>query len=247
MRRRFSLFLSVASMFLIAAPAAWAAQPAAQLATFTATPAGAAALGAAVDTLMASSVGKEFPGHLWLQVRLADGADPATHGFFSVYRDTAAREAFTKKLYATPEWKAFTDTYASNAKTVATGRMRVQARWGEAAQSDDYWEAYFVDANDAAAITGALQAYFASATGKQHPGQVWLFSASALGASPVSHIVSVGFSGEAEAEAWRDKSTGTDDWKALMAAFDKHSEYHGAIHVRDMKEWGRPASEVAGN
>ena len=61
-------------MLLLAAPVARAADPAAQLVTFTASPAGVEALQAAVDKLMASEVGKEFPGRLWLQVRLADGA-----------------------------------------------------------------------------------------------------------------------------------------------------------------------------
>ena len=49
---------------------------------------------------------------------------------------------------------------------------------------------------------------------------------------------------EAEAETWRAASSGTPAWAALIDALEDASDYLGAIHVRDVKEWGASAGSI---
>jgi hypothetical protein len=77
-----------------------------------------AAYVAAMDTLMASSVGQKFPGSLYLSSVDAAGMSDVTHVLSVGYASEAEGEAWTEVMFPTPEWAAFqraTDPISENA------------------------------------------------------------------------------------------------------------------------------------
>jgi hypothetical protein len=211
------------------------------LISFTATPANAPQVLAAIDKLMSSPAGKEFPGRLLFQTHVADGDNPATHSVAPIYASSAQREAYVEKLQTDPAWAAFQTSMTQLSQPVSTVLYRTVKSWGTVEDTDKVWASYAFTVKDPVKFTGALDTFMKSAKGKAFPGQVHLSEVVAGGISPVSHLISVGFASEAEMETWNGSLAGNADWNAYMTASQGSSEYLGANLVRDLKTWG-PAS-----
>ncbi len=209
-----------------------------QIASIRTTPANAPKVLAATDKLMASEPMKAFPGRVLLQVHLADGTDPATHSFVTLYKSAAEREKFQQTLLGQPAWNEFLNTLTSLGEPVASTRYTRVKSWGDIVDTDDVWETHPFAVSDPAAFVAALDALMASPTGKKFPGQVHLSAMAGGGITPVTHVVSVGWASEAEAEAWANTLQGNADWAKYLADSRKAADHLGLNVVRDLKEWG---------
>lgn len=206
--------------------------------TITTTPQNAPKVAAAADKLMSSSVGKEFPGKLLLQVYVANGADPATHAFVPIYKSVAEREAFVQKLQADPAWTEFQKAMVEVSQPVSQSMLRTMKRWGDIVDTDHVWIAHMFQVSDASAFLAALDALMASPTGKTFPGQVYLSEVVAAGSTPLTHVISVGYASEAEMDDWTTKLNASKDWSTYLDASRNAADYLGASLARDVKTWG---------
>lgn len=206
--------------------------------SFTTTPENAPQVLAAADALMGSAVGKEFPGKLLLDVQLADGADPATHSFVPIYKSSAEREAFVKKLQADPAWTQFQSAMTKLSQPASTILYHTVKSWGELADTDHVWMGHSFAVKDVSAFTAALDKLMASPTGKKFPGQVYLSQVVAGGITPVTHMISVGYDSEAEMEAWTATRDTSADWAAYLKTSRNAADYLGGSLSRDLKVWG---------
>ena len=225
------------TVLLLTSRAAFAG-PSWSLISFATTPQNAPKVLAAADKLLASPVGKEFPGKLFLQAALADGNDPATHAFVPVYKIAAEREAFTQKLQASPAWNEFMAVMVKESQPVSTVWWKVVKSWGDLAETDHVWEAHMFKVTDPGAFLAAVEKFVASETGKKFPGQVYVSEAVAAGMAPVTHMISVGFASEAELDAWNTLRNATADWAAYLGEARKAGDYLGTNLARDLKVWG---------
>jgi hypothetical protein len=57
----------------------------------------------------------------------------------------------------------------------------------------------------------------------------------------VTHLISVGFESEAEAETWGDSMVASKDWTAYQEASGKVSTYAGAFMIRTIQTWSSSA------
>ena len=215
-----------------------AAGPNWQLVSFSVPPENAATVAEAADTLMGSPVGKEFQGRLLLIQQVADGSNPATHSFVSLYPTVAAREAFGQKLQQDPAWNTFLGTLSRNTDPVATVRYATLRSWGDVADTDVVWQVHFFDVQDPQAFATALDQFMTSEKGQQFPGQVHLSAVSAGGMTPVSHVIAVGFASEAEMETWDDSLQGNAAWTTYLERSNASSSYQGAELSRTLQQWG---------
>jgi hypothetical protein len=206
---------------------------------FTTTPKNLPQLIAATDAFMASDAGKALPGTLSLLAAEIDGGDPATHSFISSMESFAAREKWVASLEGNADWIALRDAYFDLVQPGGTSRMVFVKSWGEGA-NDVVWHLFGLEVSDAAKYLGAMDALMASETGKKFPGSLYLSSVAAAGMSSVTHVVSVGYESEAEAEAWNDVMLQSADWATFQAATDPVSKNAGAWVLRTLKTWGTP-------
>ena len=69
-------------------------------------------------------------------------------------------------------------------------------------------------------------------------GKARPLAVAAAGMSPVTHIISVGFESEAEAEKWNDSMIQTKDWASYQKESEEASSFGGAFLIRTIKTWG---------
>jgi hypothetical protein len=205
---------------------------------FAAPPQNTPALVAAADKMLASPVGKEFPGQLYLQTSVADGNNPATHAWVPIYESAGQREAWVAKLQASPAWSEFLWTIQQLSEPAGTTLYRTVASWGDINDTDTVWAAHAFRVDDPAAFVAAVEKFLASPTGKKSPGQVHLSAVVAGGITPVTTVISVGYASEAEMEAWIPVRNASTDWTAYVEASDKVAEYLGTSLARTVKRWG---------
>jgi hypothetical protein len=215
-----------------------------QVTSFATDPQNVSKLVAATDKLLASPAGKELTGSVSLMQAVLDGADPATHSYISVFNSMAEREAWFQKMQADPAWNEFLATFAPLTDPASTSRMNTLKSWGPESDADVVWRLHVFDVSDPMAFTKALDTLMASPTGQKGPAQVYLSGVDAAGVTDFTHVISVGYESEAEAEAWIEEISGTEDWAAYLEASGKAAEFGGTFVIRTLKTWGTlPESE----
>jgi hypothetical protein len=143
-----------------------------------------------------------------------------------------------KKLQADSAWADFQATMAGISQPTGQVIYRTLKSWGEVVDTDHLWMSYAFSVSDPPALLAAVEKFMASETGKSFTGQVHLASVVAGGLSPVTHIIVVGYAGEAEMEAWVDSLAGNADWATYLEASRQSAELLGAMMIRDLKAWG---------
>lgn len=232
--RRLSLVLVSA---LLASQTA-SADPSWSTISLTTTASNAPQVVAAADKLMASEVGKTFPGKLLLQVNAVDGANPTTHTFVPIYKTVAEREAFVQKLQGSAAWTEFQGTLERISEPGGTVMYQTRKHWGDVNDTDHVWMVHAFDVEDPAGFVAAIDALMASPTGQKFPGQIYLSSVVAGGMTPVTHVISVGYDSEAEMAAWLAVRDPSADWATYQKASRPTGEYLGGSLARDIKTWG---------
>ena len=234
---------------LVVSVLSWMASPASaaphwQTTSFRVSPANLPKLVAATEKLMSSELGKTMPGTLSLMASVVDGADPATHSFITSGESVADRESFMRQLEDDPAWTEFQNAFDELTEPGGTSRMVYLKNWGTTGEDNLIWELHAFTVRDPAAFTAALDTLMASPTGTKFPGEVYLSAVRLAGLTPVTHLLSVGFETEAEAEIWNDTMFASEDWGAFQAASGAVSSYQGSFLLRTLRIWGSlPESE----
>jgi hypothetical protein len=225
--------LLVAGLLLFSTTAT--AGPNWQTISFSITPANFPKVMKAMDKLLSSSA-DDLTGTVSLMANVAGGE--YSHSIISSFDSRAAREKWTQGLRTSPAWSEFASATAGLLEARGSSRMDFVKSWGKENAKDVFWEIYAFTVTDAAAFSAAIDGLMASGTGKKFPGQVRLSAVAASGISPVTHLISVGFESEAEAETWNDSMITTKDWASYQKASEAASSFAGAFLTRTIKTWG---------
>ena len=188
-----------------------------------------------LDKLM-SSADAELTGTASLMANVAGGS--TSHTFISSFESRAAREAWAQRLQASPAWANFAKATSGLIEPGESSRMNFVKSWGQESDKDVFWEIFAFTVADPAAFSTAIDTFLASDTGKKFPGQVYLSAVAAAGISPVTHLISVGYESEGEAETWNESMITTKDWASYQQASSKVSTFAGAFMIRSIKTWG---------
>lgn len=217
--------------------------------SFAASPQNAPKLVAAIDEWMAGA-GGSYPGQVALYANEADGNDPATHTIIATFPSVAANEAYGRQIQGdekmSAEWAKLMGVFSTSTTVVQTTRGTFVKSWGEADPADSVWMHHMITVSDPGAVVAAFDRWMNSATGKRTPGQVHLSGVVAGGLGSPSHIVSIGYASQAEAERWQEELAGNQDYATFLEAVQQVSEYHGANLAVRVKAWGTsPIAQTA--
>ena len=199
---------------------------------------------AALDKLMSSPIGQQSPGRLILQANVADGDDPSTHTVVPVFGSAAEREAYFQKLTEDPAFAEFQATVEKIAQPQSSTRYSVIKSWGDISDADIVWTTISFDVTDPPAFLKAMETFLATPTGQKLTGQVYLSAVTAGGITPVSHVITVGWKSDAEAEVWTTSLRGNADWAAQLKTMGKISQRLGASNARTIKAWGKSLKDA---
>ncbi len=200
-------------------------------------PGNEAAVVEAVNTLMASDVGKSLPGRVVLLDAAFNGPNPTTHTLVFVGKSSAELNAWGQSLGESEAGQAFFAALGPNLSPVSESLSAHVKSYGNVDESNSYWLGYAIDVSDAGGFVAALDKLWGSATGKKHPGEAHLLQLRSGDAS-VTHFVAVGFENAAEEETWRESLAGNAD----MEAFQKESTSVANLVSRNIDatvaQWG---------
>jgi hypothetical protein len=202
--------------------------------SFSMSPANAPKVLAELDKLM-SAVGPAPAGTASIMANVAGGSN--SHVFISSFDSRGARETWAQRLQTSPAWASFGKATSSLIVPGESSRMNFVKNWGEENNKDVFWEIFAFTVTDAAEFSKAIDTLLASATGTKFPGQVYLSAVAAAGMSPVTHLISVGYESEAEAEAWNQVLYPSKEWESYQDDSEKVSTFSGAYMVRAIKSW----------
>jgi hypothetical protein len=110
--------------------------------------------------------------------------------------------------------------------------------WGDISDQDVVWLSVAFTVTDQPAFLAARDRYTASETGKKFPGQGHLSAVVAAGASPVTHVITIGYASEAEMESWGSLNRASADWQTYLDASRGSAEVVGLTLSRVVKSWG---------
>ncbi len=223
---------------LFCTPMFAAAGPGYSLATVAVKPLDVPAVIAATDKMMASANGQKFKGRLLLLQHIADGSDPSTLSIVSIYKSAAELEEYTNLMQNDPARTEYFKTVLPISQLEETARLSTVKSWGDINDTDMIWNAHYFTVTDLPTFIAALDAWYASPTGKKSPAQAHLASLSAGGLTPVTHVLSIGYASIAEMESFLDSTANDADRAKLLADLRKVSTHVGADLSRTMKTWG---------
>lgn len=183
-----------------------------------------------------ASAGADLTGSVALMANVAGGEN--SHSIISSFDSRAAREAWLQKLYASAAWADYAKATAGMTQALGSSRMDILKSWGTEDDADVFWEIHAFTASDADAFAASVDALMSSEPGKAFPGNVVLSVVDASGLSPVTHLIAVGFTGEAEAESATAAMNATADWAAYQKASRAAAAYGGTFMIRTIKSWG---------
>lgn len=193
---------------------------------------------AAMDKMMASPAGQKYKGRLLLLQNVADGNNPATHSFVSIFKSAADLEEYTNLMQDDPARTEFMKAVASISHVESTARLSTLKSWGDINDTDTVWNAHYFNVSDPAKFAAAIDTWMNSPAGKKAPAQVHLVAMSQGGMTDASHVITVGWASIAEMEASNDANRNDADWLKMLAALDPISTHLGADLSRTLKQWG---------
>ena len=195
---------------------------------------------AALDKLM-SSMGDKLTGNVSLMAYVAGGEGATSHNIISAFDSRAESEAFSQSLSTSDAWKKYAKKTDGMAQLGGLSRMNSLKSWGDDDPADVFWETYSFNVSDVPAFTAALDELNNSDAGKASGASVYLSEIAAAGIAPVTHLISVGYKSEAEAEKSSAKLVATKEWAAYFEAASKAADNNGAFMMRTVKAWGNDA------
>jgi hypothetical protein len=193
---------------------------------------------AAMDKMMASPTGQKYKGRLLLLQNVADGNNPATHSFVSIFKSAADLETYTNLMQDDPARTEFMKAVASISHVESTARLSTLKSWGDINDTDTVWNAHYFNVTDPAKFVAAIDAWNNSPAGKKTARQVHLAAMAAGGMTDATHVISVGYSSNAEMEMSNDANRNDPDWQKLLDAIRPVSTHLGADLSRTLKQWG---------
>lgn len=227
-----------ASLLILSTPAA--AGPIWNSINLSISPADAPKVVAALDKMM-KSMGDELTGSVSLMAYVAGGRGSVSHNIITAFDSRAEGEAWGQKISASDAWKKYTKETDGMAQLGGMSRMNSLKSWGEDDPAIVFWEIYGFNVSDAEAFSAAIDALNESDAGKALGATVYLSEIGAAGMAPVTHLISVGYKSEAEAEKSSAKLLTTKDWATYNEASSKAATPAGAWMIRTVKTWGGDA------
>ena len=192
----------------------------------------------AIETFMATEAGQKVPGAYSLMQSTMDGADPTTHSIIWTTDSVADRATYMQSMERNEDWNTFVATLSGLTRGFSSYRMAFLKTWGDSGSSDPVWYIHMLKLEDGAAYLKALDALMTSELGRTFSGWMVFSRVVAGGVTPSSHLISVGFETEAEAEDWEARLEASAENAAFQKATAGTYEHLGSSILTTLKTWG---------
>ena len=152
----------------------------------------------AFNTYKTTQTGRAFPGVMFLNAQVANGANPATHNLAVVYNDQKEWETRSASIASSPDFLQFQAALASSGQIVAETVYEHVVGFGKNAEDSKQFIGYAVNVRNAARYAELMQASAEGPDSLASVASIDLWAVKAGGQPGVTHVVVIGVESRAD-------------------------------------------------
>ena len=195
-----SLFISLVTMMALAAQGFLPANANAIWVDFQVAvdPTKQAAVVGAFNNYKTTQTGSAFPGMMYLNSQVANGANPATHNLAVVYNNLKEWETRSASIASSPDFLKFQTALASSGQIVSETVYEHVLGFGKNAEDSKQFIGYAVNVSNAARYAELMQASSEGADSLAGIASIDLWAVKAGGQPGITHVVVIGVESRAD-------------------------------------------------
>ena len=157
-----------------------------------------AAVVGAFNNYKTTQTGSAFPGMMYLNSQVANGANPATHNLAVVYNNLKEWETRSASIASSPDFLKFQTALASSGQIVSETVYEHVLGFGKNAEESKQFIGYAVNVSNAARYAELMQASSEGADSLAGIASIDLWAVKAGGQPGITHVVVIGVESRAD-------------------------------------------------
>ena len=157
-----------------------------------------AAVVGAFNNYKTTQTGSAFPGMMYLNSQVANGANPATHNLAVVYNNLKEWETRSASIASSPDFLEFQTALASSGQIVSETVYEHVLGFGKNAENSKQFIGYAVNVSNAARYAELMQASSEGADSLAGIASIDLWAVKAGGQPGITHVVVIGVESRAD-------------------------------------------------
>ena len=153
---------------------------------------------AAFNKYKTTATGNAFPGMMYLNSQVANGANPATHNLAVVYSNLKEWETRSESIARSPDFLQFQAALASSGQIVSETVYEHVVGFGKNAEDSKQFIGYAVNVRNAARYTELMQASSEGPDSLAGIASIDLWAVKAGGQPGITHVVVIGVESRAD-------------------------------------------------
>ncbi len=181
---------------------------------------------------------KKFNGKIWFNVNVADGTDPATHSFATVYESLEDFERLSAELAVSEDWNKFRRGLAAAGELVNTASYMHVKGWGEHPKDKSAFIGQVIQVTNPVGYMGALTKMMGESYMDELPGALDVWQILAGGPPGATHLVVFGYDRFSEGSNFTNKMSSNPQFVGSMMGLGKFRTTLGTVWTSTPAKFG---------
>lgn len=192
----------------------------------------------AFEEFRKSEIYQQFKGKIWFNVNVADGADPATHSFATVYDSLEEFEELSAQLAVNDDWFKFRRALSAAGNLVTTTTYMHVSGYGHHPKDKSAFVGSIAQVTNPRAYIASLDEMMAANYMADFPGSLDVWQILSGGPPSASHLVVFGYDRFSEGVNYFNKMANNPEFTASFANLSQHRNLLGTIWVNSVGKFG---------
>lgn len=192
----------------------------------------------AFEKFRASDAFQQFKGKIWFNVNVADGADPATHSFATVYDSLEEFEALSAQLAVNDDWNMFRRALDAAGNLVTTATYMHVRGYGDHPKDKSAFMGSVAQVPNPGAYISSLDKMMAANYMADLPGALDVWQILSGGPPGATHLVVFGYDRFSEGVNYNNKMASNGQFRESMANLGQYRNLLGTVWVNTVGKFG---------
>lgn len=193
---------------------------------------------ASFEKFRASDTFKQFNGKIWFNVNVADGSDPATHSFATVYDSVEDFEQLSAALADNDDWNRFRKGLDAAGNLISTSTYLHVKGWHDHPKDKSAFMGQVLQVNNPPAYMAALNKMMAANFMKDFPGGLDVWQVLSGGPPGATHLVVYGYDRFSDGVNYTVKMSQNPQFGAALAGLGKYRSTLGFVWTSSPAKFG---------
>ena len=192
----------------------------------------------AFEKFRASPAFKQFKGKIWFNVNVADGTDPSTHSFATVYESVEEFETLSARLAQDEDWNKFRRGLDAAGDLISTTTYMHVKGYGDHPKDKSAFMGSVAQVTNPPAYLSALDKLMNASYMKDLPGALDVWQIVAGGPPGATHLIVFGYDRFSEGTNFTGKMSSNPQFMASMAGLGKYRTLLGTVWTSTPAKFG---------